>query len=325
MNLNSKQEILEALRLPWQEFDDTIGAEARRIRAEVTDNRLVAVSMMGFTNVCKNQCLYCGMRAGNANLKRYRMEPETVIAAAQQAAANGFKKIFLISGEDPKYGFENLVKIVAACKEAGLHVSLACGEFSKEQFRILKEAGADRYVAKFEMSNEASFNRLNPSTNFKHRMECIHWIKEAGLELASGNIVDWPGQTEEELAEDILRMKQLEIDWAPIVPYMPAMGTPLAAEGGRGSIEKNLREISLLRVLLPEVYITAGQPGENLKEGFASPSGNLAALRAGADMMYTDLLPNDLSDVFRVEDNRILLGMEHIRAKAEQSGSKLQF
>ena len=325
MNLNSKQEILEALRLPWEEFERTVGAEALRIKKERNGNRLVAVSMMGFTNVCKNQCLYCGMRAGNANLKRYRMEPETVIAAAQQAARQGFQKIFLISGEDPKYGFENLVRIVSACKDLGLHVSLACGEFSKEQFRILKEAGADRYVAKFEMSRPESFNRLNPSTDFKHRMECIRWIKEAGLELASGNIVDWPGQTLEELAEDILLMKQLEIDWAPIVPYMPAAGTPLAAEGGRGSIEKNLREISLLRVLLPDVYITAGQPGENLKEGFASPSGNLAAIRAGGDMMYTDLLPNDLSDVFRVVDNRILLGMEHIRTMAEQSGSVLQF
>lgn len=114
-------------------------------------------------------------------------------------------------------------------------VSLACGEYERSQYEELRAAGADEYVVKFEMSDRETFDRLNPSTSYDKRMNAIRWVKESGLLLASGNIVDYPGQTLEQLADDILLMKELEISWAPVIPYLPAQNTPLAAEGGRAA------------------------------------------------------------------------------------------
>ena len=196
---------------------------------------------------------------------------------------------------------------------------------TRNQYDELHAAGADEYVLKFEMAQADVFNRLNPSTNFQRRMQAIEWIKQSGIRLASGNIVDYPGQTDEQLAEDILLMQQLEISWAPIIPYLPAKGTPLAAAGGRGSLEKNLKEISLLRIMMPKVNITAQQPGENLANGLADPEGNLNALQAGANMLFADMLPMALAQNFSVVDNRITLGLEHIQSMAERSGMRVVF
>jgi len=325
MKIDTKSDILDILKMPYEMYTDKVAARAREIHRKINDNSLIATAMLGYDNICKNQCLYCGMRAGNTNVKRYRIDRDDIVSWAKIASKIGFKRIFLISGEDPKYGFDNIFYFIEKIKALGFYISLACGEFSKEKYNEFHAAGADEYVLKFEMSQENIFNRLNPSTNFRKRMQCIEWIKESGMRLASGNIVDYPGQTDEMIAEDILLMKKLEISWAPVIPYLPAKGTPLAAEGGRGSVEKNLKEISILRIMMPEINITAQQPGENLKNGLADPEGNLNALKAGANVLFADMLPSKLAQNFSVVDNRITLGLEHIKNMAKKAGMKLAF
>ena len=325
MIVETKQDIVDVLQMPYDRYLDIVAPYAKRIHEENNQNALTATAMLGYDNICKNRCLYCGMRAGSTNIKRYRIDREDVVASAKAAAATGLRRIFLISGEDPKYGFDNLIYIVEEIKALGFHISLACGEFSLEQYNELRAAGADEYVLKFEMSQADIFDRLNPSTNLRKRMQSIAWIKQSGMRLASGNIIDYPGQTDEQIAEDILLMKRLEISWAPIIPYLPAKGTPLASEGGPGSLEKTLKEISLLRIMMPSVNITAQQPGKNLANGLADPEGNLNALNAGANMLFADMLPLALARNFSVVDNRITLGLEHIRNMAERSGMTLIF
>ena len=325
METLTRGEILEILKMPWQAYASEILPRARETYIRRGGNRLVATAMLGFDNVCKNQCLYCGMRAGNAAVKRYRIAPADVLGAAEQARALGFRRLFLVSGEDPKYGFDRLLEIVRGVKALDMHLSLACGELEREQYQALHDAGADEYVLKFEMSDRETFNRLNPSTDFDRRLRCAAWIRESGMQLASGNIVDYPGQTLEQLADDILLTRDLEISWAPVIPYLPAANTPLAAEGGRGSLELNLKQISILRLLLPDIHITAQQPGEELKNGLADEQGNLDALRAGANMLFADLLPAAQTQRFSVIDNRITLGLDHIRRMAELSGMELSF
>lgn len=320
-----KQELIELLEMPYDRFSDEVSAKAKEVHRQNNGDRLTAVAMFGYDNICKNQCLYCGMRASNSGVKRYRLPPESVREASRAAAEQGFQRIFFVSGEDPRYGFENLLTIIRDAKELGLHVSLACGEFTREEFRAIRDAGADQCVLKFEMSQPEVFNRLNPSTTFERRMQGIRFIKESGMDLASGNIVDYPGQTTEQIAEDILLMRDLEISWAPIIPYLPAQNTPLAKEGGRGDILLNLREISLIRLMLPNAHITAQQPGNDLRKGLADEEGNLLALNAGADMLFADLLPGDLSAEFSVIDNRVTLGLEHIRRMASLSSMHLVF
>ncbi len=326
MNIRSKAEILEILGMPQKRYAVEVAPLARRLCFERRGGELTAVAMLGFDNICRNRCLYCGMRAGNSEIERYRLDTAHVIASAEDAAAAGFKRIFLISGEDPKYGFDNLLSIVEGLKATGLSVSLACGELSKERYAELAKAGADQYVLKFEFSQPEIFNRMKPTADFNRRMAGIGWIKESGMRLASGSIVDYPGQTDEQLAEDILFTAELGIAWAPVIPYLPAKGTPLTREGGkRGSFEKNLRVISLLRIMMPDIDITAQQPGPDPARGLSDPEGNLAALNAGANLLFADLLPAARARDFSVVDNRIALGMEHIRDMAERAGMRLAF
>ena len=320
MTVNSRKEILEILRMPDGRFAEQIMPEAEKTAERMFSRTLRVTSMMGYTNICKNNCLYCGMRAGNPSLQRYRIPPDQVTAAFLKAADLGYGRAFLIAGEDPLYGFDNLLSIVSALKARGMYISLACGEYGKDRFEALADAGVDEYVLKFEMSDPDSFNRLNPSTDFSKRMKAIETVRELGMRLASGNIVDWPGQTDEELADDILLMKRLGISWAPIIPYLPAAGTPLAQEGGRGRLTVLYKEIALLRLMMPEVHITAQQPGTDLRKGLADPEGNLAAVKAGADLLFFDLLPDAQARNFRVIDDRNISGPEHVFRLAEESG-----
>ena len=321
----TKNEILDILKMPKQDFiAEMIMPAAKKAYLEAEGDRLLVTAILGYDNICKNQCLYCGMRAGNSLLPRYRMSPDDVIALARHANEQGFHRIFLISGEDPNYGFENLLRMVSGIKKLGMHMSLACGEFPEETCYLeLKDAGADEYVMKFEMSDEETFNLLNPSTNFKKRMACIEMIQKCGLKLASGNIVGFPGQTPGQLADDILLMKKLDISWAPIIPYMPAANTPLAKEGGRGDLLTNLKEIAILRLMMPHIRITAQQPGEDIKNGLADEKGNLNAIDAGANILFYDLLPDQKAKDFRVIDDRNVTGTAHLYRIAELSGMTL--
>ena len=322
MKITTKEEVLELLSLPYEEFETTVIPEAKRLYREQRGDVLISSAMLGFSNICKNRCLYCGMRAGSA-VERYRISVEDVVAAAHTAQEMGFRRMFLISGEDPKYGYENLVRMIREIKALGLHLSLACGEFFPEQYEEFAALGVEEYVLKFEMSDRETFNRLNPSTDFDKRMKSIEAVKKSGMKLASGNIVDYPGHTLSQLADDILLMNELELSWAPVIPYLPAKGTPLAEEGGRGDIFLNLREIAILRLMMPEVNITAQQPGRDLTKGLADDEGNLLALNAGANMLFADFLPDALVGNFSVIDNRVTLGLDHIREMAERSGMTL--
>ncbi len=323
VKLSTKQEIKEALDMPFSEFQETITAEAIRLRKETTDNSLYTTAMLGYTNHCKNQCLYCGMRAGNTKLPRYRIPPCDIINSAKNAKEMGLERIFLIAGEDRGYKFDDILEAIKGIHDLGLQVSFAGGEFTDSQYNELENAGVHEYVLKFEMSHEDTFNRLNPSTNYTQRMAAIEKVKSTKMLLASGNIVDYPGQTQDELIDDIMLMKQLDISWAPVIPYMPAAGTPLAEEGGRGNLETSFRQISIIRNLLPNARYTAQHPGEDPKLGVSAEDGNLNALNSGADTLFVDLLPAAQAQNFSVIDNRIVLGFDHAKKMAALAGMNI--
>ena len=319
----SEKELLEIFDLPREAYWRELAPKARECCVKANGEAIKVSALLGYSNICKNHCLYCGMRADNTCLRRYRMTKEDMIAAGTASADAGFGRLFLVSGEDPLFPFADLLEIVSCLHRRGVFLSLACGEFSPEQYRELKAAGADEYVVKFEMSDPKSFDRLNPSTTFKKRMAAIDAVKQSGMQLASGNIIGWPGQTREELAQDILLMKRLEISWAPVIPYLPAKGTPLAQEDGAADRWLMLKELSVLRLMMPQIRITAQQPGDDLSRGLADLDGNLDAVKAGGNVLFFDLMPSPDAQVFRVIDNRNITGTSHIFALSEKSGLPL--
>ena len=324
----TKQEIMDVFRMSREQYEEEYMKPAFDLMLEKKGGA-VATAMLGYSNICKNQCLYCGMRAGNHLPKRYRFTAEEILGLVRQSYEAGMRRLFLISGEDPKYPFENLLQVIDQAKAMGFsRISLGAGEFSLEQFKELKAAGLDEYVMKFEMSHKDTFERLNPSTTFEKRNQGLEWIKAAGLDLGSGNIIDYPGQTLDELADDILLMKELDITWAPNIPFMPAAGTPLSVgEDGKpsrpGSIDVLHREISLTRLLLPNTDITAQQPGTDLTKGLSHPEGNKMAIHAGANVLFVDMLPAAMAGAFNVIDNRMVKGLDYAKEIAEYAGVKL--
>lgn len=320
MKIQTKAEVLEILRMPYEEFNLDIKIKAKETHVNHNNNTIVVTALLGYDNICKNQCTYCGMRAGNSGLKRYRMGIEDVKKAEESVKKLGLRRIFLISGEDPKYDFKDIITMVEHGKKLGLFVSLAAGEFSLEKYKALEAAGLDEYVLKFETSDQDTFAKIKPSTTFENRMRCIEYIKNSTVSLASGNIIGLPHHTLEHVADDIMLMKKLDISWAPIIPYMPVPNTPLAKEGGRGSLETTIKEIAILRMMMPNVNITAQQPGEDVKNGLADVQGNLNALSAGANMLFVDMLPQNLVKDFNVIDNRMIEGIDNVDRLVKMSG-----
>lgn len=319
MRIQTKAEILEILKMPYEEFKNTIMKTAKDVHVNNNNNSVIVTALFGYDNICKNQCTYCGMRAGNSGLKRYRIGIDDTMKTEESVKKLGIKKIFLISGEDPKYDFEDIISMVKHGKKLGLFVSLAVGELSFEKYKELEDAGLDEYVLKFETSDKDFFKKIKPSTTYENRMKCIEYIKNSKMQLASGNIIGLPNQTLEQIADDIMLMKELNISWAPIIPYMPVPNTPLSMEGGRGSIETTLKEISILRIMMPKVNITAQQPGKDLKNGLADVQGNLNALSAGANVLFVDMLPQTLVKDFNVINNRMIEGMGNVERLVKMS------
>lgn len=318
-----REQIRKILEMPDEAFREQTMPMAREAK-HAADNTLYAAAMLGYSNICKNQCLYCGMRASN-RIPRFRLEREDVIESVRMAHDIGFGRIFLITGEDPKHHYEDLLYMVEKIAAMGMRISLACGEHEYAQFEELRSAGAAEYVIKFEMSQKEVFDRLNPSTTFEKRMAAIEAVKKSGMELASGNIIGYPGQSTDMILQDIELMQELEISWAPVVPFMPAAGTPLAQEGALpGDRWLALKEIAALRILMPDIRITAQQPGDDLTRGLADEQGNLDAIAAGADILFCDLLPEAKAKAFRVIDHRELKNLDHVRKMADESGMTLQ-
>lgn len=320
MKIQTKPEVLEILKMPYEEFNKTIRPKAKEIHINSNNNSVNVTALFGYDNICKNQCTYCGMRAGNSGLKRYRIGIDDVKKMEESLEKIDIKRIFLISGEDPKYDFKDILSMVEYGKKLGLFVSLAAGEFSIDKYKALEEVGLDEYVLKFETSDKDMFAKIKPSTTFENRMKCIEYIKNSSMELGSGNIIGLPHQTLEQVADDLMLMRELNISWAPVIPYMPVPNTPLAKEGGRGSLEITMKEISILRIMMPKVNVTAQQPGEDMKNGLSDVQGNLNALNAGANMLFVDMLPQNIVKDFNVIDNRMIKGVENVNRLVQLSG-----
>jgi biotin synthase len=199
-------------------------------------------------------------------------------------------------------------------------VTLGLGEYPEEVLKAFSDAGCDCYTLKFETSNREMFHRIKPTSDYDSRLDCIRKVKPLGMELGSGNIIGLEGQTPLDVARDILLMKELDIDWAPVVPYLPAPGTPMAETTPMGDVVLLLREIAILRIMMPKVIITGGQPTQGSKLGFADPEGNRHALMSGANILFVDITPYAVRRDFQITPGRILPGVSQVDSLLESAG-----
>lgn len=235
---------------------DELFAHADAVRREVTGDVLQVRGIIELSNYCRCDCKYCGLRASNSSLSRYRIPDDIIIDTARRAYAAGFKTIVLQSGEDPHFSGSRVADIVSAIKETGAAITLSLGEWPREDYELWYRAGADRYLLKHETANPKLFAELRPGLTLENRMKCLRDLREIGFQVGSGAMVGVPGQTVEDLADDLLFCRELEVDMAGFGPFISHPDTPLAHTPA-GSIELSKRVVATARIVLRETHLPA--------------------------------------------------------------------
>lgn len=272
--------------------------KADSVRKQYVGDAVHLRGLIEFSNICRNNCLYCGIRRGNAQVCRYRMTEEEVIETARKAVNLGFKTIVMQSGEDMYYDASRMCRIIEAIKKFDIAVTLSIGERTYAEYKAFRNAGADRYLMRIETTDKELYHKLDPEMSWQHRYECLLALKELGYELGSGIMVGLPEQSIESIAEDLLFLKELEVDMAGIGPFIPHPQTPLAKEKG-GTLNLALRTMAVMRLLLPDINIPATTAMESL-----APNGRILALQAGANVVMPNVTDREYCKLYELYPNK---------------------
>lgn len=293
----------------WEDSSaaERLAAEAVRIRKEHYGLKVYTRGLIEFTNYCKNDCYYCGIRHGNHHAERYRLTKEEILDCCANGYELGFRTFVLQGGEDPYYTDDRMTDIVRSIKAEypQCAVTLSIGERSYESYKRLREAGADRYLLRHETANEEHYGILHPAEmSLKVRKECLYALKELGYQVGAGFMVGSPGQRLSDLAEDLAFLKELQPQMVGIGPFIPHHETRFASEPA-GSVKLTLYLLSIIRILLPKVLLPA-----TTALGTMDPRGREKGLAAGANVVMPNLSPVRNRKQYDLYDNKICTGEE---------------
>lgn len=274
---------------------DELRAAADRMRRDTVGDDIHLRGIVEFSSYCRCSCEYCGLRAGNASLARFRMSPGQVLAACRDIAAFGFGTVVLQSGEDTWWTAERVAELVGAIKgETPLAVTLSLGEREAADYRLWREAGADRYLLKHETANRALYQRLHPGASYDRRLRCQDELFDLGYQVGSGCIIGLPGQTPEILVEDLRLIEARCYHMCGIGPLIPHPATPLG-HVPVGSVETTLNMMALIRLLVPDIMLPATTALETARAG-----ARLQAVRGGANVLMPNLTPREFAGSYDI-------------------------
>ena len=281
--------------------------EAVRIREIYYGKKVFTRGLIEYTNYCKNDCYYCGIRKSNTNAKRYRLTEDEIMACCENGYELGFRTFVLQGGEDAYYTDDRMVAIIKKIKEAypECALTLSIGEKSYESYKRFREAGADRYLLRHETANEEHYRKLHPEKmSLAVRKNCLYDLKKLGYQVGAGMMVGSPYQTTEDLAEDLVFLKELQPEMVGIGPFIPHHDTQFAKEPA-GSVEMTLFLLAVIRILLPKVLLPA-----TTALGTMDPLGREKGLQAGANVVMPNLSPVKNRKQYELYDNKICTGEE---------------
>lgn len=305
-NLTRKEWITLITNAQYVDKED-LAERARRIQHQYFGDQVYTRGLIEFTNYCKNDCYYCGIRRSNTKAQRYRLTEEEILVCAREGHDLGFRTFVLQGGEDGYYTDEKLETIVRQLKTKypDCAVTLSVGERSKESYERLRFAGADRYLLRHETGDPMHYASMHPQEmSWKHRVDCLYHLKELGYQVGCGFMVGSPGQTPETLAEDMLLISQLQPQMVGIGPFVPHHDTPYAGEI-QGSVELTLFFLSILRLLLPNLLLPA-----TTALGTLDPRGREKGILAGANVVMPNLSPVAVRKKYELYDHKICTGEE---------------
>jgi biotin synthase len=292
----------EILYLLDTKENDKLFLTADKVREKHVSDKVHLRALIEFSNYCKQNCFYCGIRRDNSKITRYRLGPLEIINLAKKAANYGYKTVVLQSGEDLYYTTDKVSEIISEIKKFDLAVTLSIGEKTFEEYKVYRKAGADRYLLRIETTDENLYNKLDPGMSLKNRMMCLENIKKLGYEVGSGIIVGLPGQTLESIAKDILYLKSIPVDMAGIGPFIYHPNTPIEKPEGN-PFELSLKVMAILRLLMPHINIPATTAMETL-----NPNGRLIALQCGANVVMPNATETEYRKYYEIYPGKICIG-----------------
>ncbi|WP_417345785.1 [FeFe] hydrogenase H-cluster radical SAM maturase HydE [Ferrimonas sp.] len=282
MPLN-RQQVLELL---GGSDDDWLFSRARLATELAFGDQVFMRGIVEFSNHCRNDCHYCGLRRGNREVVRYRLSHNQILEAAEQVASFGMGTLVLQSGDDSKFHCDDITQLIAQIKaKHKLAITLSLGDRSLEELRAWREAGADRYLLKMETFNRRLFAESRPKANFDERLDRLKGIQALGYQTGCGIITDLPGMTDETLAQDIIELTRLKLDMIACGPFVAHPQTPMALSGN-GCVLKSHRVSAILRLMNPGANIPATSSLEVLE-----PGGRALALLRGCNVVMPSFTP----------------------------------
>ncbi len=242
-----------------EKCSDYLFKNAREVCDEIYGKKVYIRGLIEFTNFCKNNCIYCGIRRDNKNVDRYRLSKEDILNCAEQGYNLGFRTFVLQGGEDNYYTDEILCDIVKSIKDkySDCRVTLSIGERSFESYKKLKLAGADRYLLRHETATKSHYEKLHhKEMSFENRINCLENLKKLGYQVGAGFMVGSPYQTMENLADEFIFLKELNPQMVGIGPFISHKDTPFKNEKS-GDVDLTLFLLGLIRLTLPNVLLPA--------------------------------------------------------------------
>lgn len=280
---------------------------ARQVRERTYGNRVFIRGLIEFTNYCKNDCYYCGIRRSNKKAARYRLTKEDILDCCRQGYELGFRTFVLQGGEDGYFTAERLTELIREIKNGypDCALTLSVGEKKEEEYRAFREAGADRYLLRHETADPDHYRILHPEPlSLENRKHCLFLLKKLGFQTGAGFMVGSPGQTPETLAEDFLFLKKLDPEMVGIGPFISHGDTPFR-EQPDGTMEDTLFYLALLRLMLPRVLLPA-----TTALGTIHPSGREKGILSGANVVMPNLSPLSVRKKYMLYDGKISTGDE---------------
>lgn len=289
------------------DLSEYLFARARRVQNRYFGHDIYIRGLIEFTNYCKNNCYYCGIRRDHSNMHRYRLDKETILSCCSTGYALGFRTFVLQGGEDPYFTDECLTDLIRTLKGdyPDCAITLSIGERDRKSYQLLFDAGADRYLLRHETFDSEHYASLHPAElSAANRQQCLLDLKAIGFQTGSGFMVGSPGQSLENIADDLLFLKRLNPHMVGIGPFIPHQDTPFR-DYPAGPVPLTLFLLGLVRLMLPTVLLPA-----TTALGTMDPNGREKGILAGANVVMPNLSPLSVRKDYALYDNKICTGEE---------------
>ena len=297
------------------ELDLYLAELAVKTRKEIYSNFVYVRGLIEISNICKNNCYYCGIRRGNKNCERYRLTHEQILECASEGYSLGFRTFVMQGGEDSFFTDEILCEIIKDIKQkfSDCAVTLSLGERSYASYKILREAGADRYLLRHETADKAHYAKLHPAEmSYDNRIKCLYNLRELNYQVGCGFMVNSPFQTINNLAQDLKFIESFKPEMCGIGPFIPHHDTQFRDYeiNKLKSLELTCRLLSIIRLIHPNVLLPA-----TTALGTIHPQGREMGIKAGANVVMPNLSPVAVRKKYELYDNKICTGDESAQCK----------